>query len=126
MKLADESLGLRAERLFDKIDRQFARVGIVDYRIMDDEWVIAALQDAGDIGMTSQSGDVDADGFAGVGIDFRDDDPEVFSRFGGFGNEETIPTFERQTILPPRAKVINTGEIIEFVDNGVDIFLVFV
>ena len=43
MRFADEALGLGGESLFDKIDGHFARVGKVDYRIMDDERVIAAI-----------------------------------------------------------------------------------
>ena len=75
--------------------------------------------------MSTQGGDVDADGFAGASIDFSDDDPKVFRSLGGIRNEETIPAFERQTILPLRAEVISSGQIIKFVDNGVDLFRIF-
>ncbi len=99
-KFADKMIGLGGERLFDFVNGHLLRVGKVDYRIMNDERVIAPLQNARGIGMVAKCGEVDADGFAGVIVDFSDDDPKVLGCLGRFGEEECIPAFERQSILP--------------------------
>ncbi len=109
---ADKVFGLDGEGLFDFVNGHLLRVGEIDYRIMNDERVIAPLQNARCIGVVAKGCEVDADGFAGVIVDFSDDDPKVFGCLGRFGKEESIPAFERQSISPLCAEVIHPCEIV--------------
>lgn len=87
------------QELFELVNGHLSGIGVVDDRFVLDERMIPQVENRGCFRMFLARRYIDANSFLCIGVNLRDNDPEVFGLFFRFGQKESVTTLEGQFVV---------------------------